>query len=59
MDVIQKRAVLDVSQRLDFEAVRERQLVQLGRDRLGAEWLNVACNHEIHIGAVAVGSLGA
>ncbi len=28
-------------------------------DRLGAERLNVACNHEINIAAVAVGALGA
>jgi hypothetical protein len=59
MNVLQKRAILDVSKRLDFKAVRQRQLVQLGRDRLGAERLNVACNYEIDIGAGAVVALGA
>ena len=59
MDVLQKWRILDVSKRLDFKVVRQWQLVQLGRDRLGAERLNVSCNYEIDIGAGAVSALGA
>ena len=59
MDVLQKWRILDVSKRLDFKAVRQWQLVQLRRDRLGAERLNVSCNYEIDIGSGAVGALGA
>ena len=59
MDVLQQRAVLNVSQGLHVKPIRQRQLLQLGRDRLGAERLDVASHHQVHIVADAVGALGA
>lgn len=49
---------VDVSEGLHFKAIRKWQLVQLGRDGFGAEWLNIACNDKIHIGTIIVGALG-
>ena len=59
LDMIQKRTVLDVSQRLHFKAVRQWQFIEFRCDRLGTERLDIACHHEIDIRAVAVGALGA
>jgi hypothetical protein len=59
LDMFQQWRMSDGRQGLHIKAVRQGQLLQFGGDRFGTEGSQGAGQGQVHIGAIAVGALGA